>query len=89
MSYSSSGNVIRVSRARSFENAALETHCGVVFYTGHAFSEQSIQLQSGFEMGGDISCAYKQQPLRQIQTALAWSSSCISLCLYKNNDLNG
>lgn len=75
------------SLGRSFENAATETHSGVVFYTGNI--EQSIQLQSGFEIGGGVSCGYKHQPLGQIQTALAWGSSCISLCLYKNNDLNG
>lgn len=75
------------SLGRSFENAATETHSGVVFYTGNI--EQSIQLQSGFEIGGGVSCGYKHQPLGHIQTALAWGSSCISLCLYKNNDLNG
>lgn len=60
-----------------------------VFCTGKALSEQIGHLQSGFEMGGDVCCGYKQQPVRHIRTALAWSSSCISLCLYKNDDLNG
>lgn len=70
----SSGNVIQVSwQARSFENAAVETCCGLVFCTGNAFSEQSLQLQSGFEMGAGVSCGYKQQPV----------------CLYKSCDLNG